>query len=228
MASLSGDAKLRVHQAFQLSAAALADEPGEWPTQILARLQSDKSLAIQRVLQYIAESREGCWLKPIRAPLIASGGPIAKIINVGAPYDESRALIWSDDRRTITSFRNSSFRTWDLRSEREAHCLDLPIDWGRAAISDPPHRAVVMASQRELLLVNLETATAEAIFTGSVIEGVAISADGGWAVMTGVPPGWDYLNTIGMGRERFASSIWNGGHVFELGRRTVLLSRIWR
>lgn len=217
LASLSGDAKLRVDQAFRLSAAALADEPGEWPTQILARLQSDKSLAIQRVLQHVAESREGCWLKPIRAPLIASGGPIAKIINVGAPYDESRALIWSKDRRTITSFRNSSFRTWDLSSEREAHHLNLPIDWGRAAISDPPLRAVVMASQRQLLLVDLERATTEVIFTGSVIERVAISADGAWVVMTSVPPHWDYFKHD-----------WNGPRtlrLFDLERRSCV--RTW-
>src|SRR5439155_6465692 len=116
-----------------------------------------------------------CWLMPIQAPLIASGGPIAKIINVGAPYDESRALIWSKDRRTITSFRNSSFRTWDLRSGREAHRFDLPIDWGRAAISDPPRRAVVKASQRQLLQVNLESSTVEVIFTGSVIQLIALS-----------------------------------------------------
>jgi hypothetical protein len=193
LASLPENAQLRVRQAFRLSAAALADEPSEWPAQILARLQSDKSVGIQRVLQHVAESLEGCWLKPIRAPLIASGGPISAIIHVGAPYDESRALVWSKDRRTITSFRNSSFRTWDLGSEREVNRLDLPIEWGTAAISDPPRRAVVMASQRQLMLVDLQSATVEVIFTGSIIELVAISADGARAVTSSVPPDWDYF-----------------------------------
>src|SRR5205814_6049665 len=134
-----------------------------------------------------------------------------------APYDESRALIWSKDRRTITSFRNSSFRTWDLRSGREAHRFDLPIDWGRAAISDPPRRAVVMASQRQLLQVNLESSTVEVIFTGSVIELVAISADGAWAVTTSVPPDWDYFKHD-----------WNGPRtlrLFDLERRSCV--RTW-
>jgi WD40 repeat protein len=191
-AGLPENEKLRVQQAFRLSASALADEPSEWPTQILARLKSDKSSAIQSVLRRIAGSREGCWLKPVRAPLIASDGPIVKIVNVGAPYDESRALIWSKDRSTITSFRNSSFRTWNLRLQREANRLDLPIDWGQAAISDPPRRAVVMALQRQLLLVDLESASVEVIFTGNIIELVAMSADGARAVTSSVPPTWDY------------------------------------
>ncbi len=215
---LSENAKRRVHQAFRLSAAALADEPGEWPTQIVARLQSDTSLAIQRLLQYVAESPGGCWLNPIRAPLITSGGPISAIINVGAPYDESRALIWSKDRRTVTSFRNSSFRTWDLGSEREVNRLDLPIDWGRAAISDPPRRAVVMASQRQLLLVDLQTATVEVIFTGSIIESVAISADGARAVTTSVPPDWDYFEHDSNGPRTL--------RLFDLDRRSCI--RTWK
>jgi WD40 repeat protein len=214
LGSLSGGARLRIHQAFRLSAAALAGEPGEWPTQILARLDSDKTPAIQRILQNIVESREGCWLKPIRAPLIASGGPIERVIDVGAPYDESRALIRCNDG--ITSFRNASFRTWDLRAERETQRIDLPIDWGRAAISNPPRRAVVMASQRQLL-VDLEDAAAEVIFTGGVIESVAISADGAWAVTTSVPPDWDY-----------AKQDWNGPRtlrLFDLERKSCV--RTW-
>ena len=217
LARLSENAKPRIHQAFRLSTAALADEPCEWPTQILARLQSDKSLAIQRVLQYVAESPEGCWLRPIQTPLIASGGPISAIINVGVPYDESRALIWSEGRKTITSFRNSSFRTWDLRSQQEASRLDLPIDWGIAAISDPPDRAIVMASQYQLLLVDLQSATVELIFTGSIIESVAISADGSRAVTTSVPPDWDY-----------SEHDWNGPRtlrLFDLDRRSCI--RTW-
>src|SRR5207248_3546977 len=109
------------------------------------------------------------------------------------------------------------FRTWDLSSEREAQRLDLPIDWGRGAISDPPRRAVVMASQRQLLLVNLESATAEVIFTGGVIECVAISADGARAVTTSVPPDWDYFKHD-----------WNGPRtlrLFDLERRSCI--RTW-
>ena len=91
----------------------------------------------------------------------------------------------------VTSFRDVSFRTWDLSLGQEIRRLDLPIQWGRAAISDPPSTAVVMVSQRQLLLVNLESATAEVIFDEHAIEWVAISADGAWAVTTGVPPDWD-------------------------------------
>ncbi len=58
---------------------------------------------------------------------------------------------------------------------RGAKCADsdLPIPWGCAAISDPPRYAVVMAEQRNLLLVDLETAAAEVIFTGFVMEMIA-------------------------------------------------------
>ena len=180
-----------IKQAFRLSAAALAEEPAEWPTQILARIQSYKVLT-RHVQRSITASYESDWLTPIRSPLIAAGGPIDEIVNVGWPYDESRALIWSKYRNLVTSFRNASFRTWDLSLGKETRRLDLPIEWGRAAISDPPSLAVVMASQRQLLLVNLENATAEVIFNGPVLECVAISGDGAWAVTTGVPPEWDY------------------------------------
>ena len=181
-----------IKQAFRLSAAALAEEPAEWPTQILSRIQSDKVLT-RHVLRSINASNESDWLTPIRSPLIPAGGPIDEIVNVGWPYDESRALIWSKYRNLVTSFRNASFRTWDLSLGKETGRLDLPIEWGRAAISDPPSLAVVMASQRQLLLVNLENATAEVIFDGPVLEYVAISGDGAWAVTTGVPPDWDYF-----------------------------------
>ncbi len=188
---LSGKARSRVAQAFRLSAAALADEPEEWPTQLMARLQSDKTPAVRRILQGLIESREGCWLKPIRSPLISADGPIVDIIDVGVAF-ECKDLIWSTDRKTVTAFCRSSFRTWDTKAGREVRRLDVPIEWGRAAISDPPRRAVVMAEQRQLLLVDLKTAATNVIFDEFVIERVAISADGWWAVATSVPAGWDY------------------------------------
>ena len=123
--------------------------------------------------------------------LIPAGGPVVEIVNARAPYDHGRGLVWSKDRNLVTSFRDVSFRTWDLSLGQEIRRLDLPIQWGRAAISDPPSTAVVMVSQRQLLLVNLESATAEVIFDEHAIEWVAISADGAWAVTTGVPPDWD-------------------------------------
>ena len=153
---LSGKAKALLRQAFQLSTAALAEEPAEWPTQILACLQAVAGSAAQRIRQAVVESGEDCRLKPIRTPLIAAGGPITAIVKVGAPTDQNKALVWSSNRKTITSFRDSSFRTWELSSGLEVGRLDLPIEWGSAAISDPPRSAVVVAVQRQLLLVNLE------------------------------------------------------------------------
>jgi WD40 repeat protein len=96
--------------------------------------------------------------------------------------------------------------------------LELPIEWGRAAISEPPRRAVVVAAQCQLLLVNLETETANVIFSGLVIESVAISADGAWAVTTAVPPDWDYFEHD-----------WNGPRtfrLFDLKRRSCV--RTWK
>ena len=50
-----------------------------------------------------------------------------------------------------------------------------------------------MASQSQLILVDLKRATVDLIFEGPVLEWVAISADGAWAVTTGVSPDWDYF-----------------------------------
>ena len=119
LASLSENAKLRVHQAFRLSAATLADEPGQWPTQILARLQSDKSLEIQRVLQYVAESLEGCWLMPTIGEVLAyksSDGGLpagASALQAGLPANESahtslRRLLLSDPPNTTMRSRTGS------------------------------------------------------------------------------------------------------------------------
>jgi hypothetical protein len=136
----SGVARSLISQAFRLSAAVLAEEPTEWPTQILGRLQTVEGSATRRVRQAVIESQEGCWLKPIRTPLTAAGGPVAAIVNVGAPNDQNKALVWSSNRKTITSFRGSSFRTWELNSGREVWRLDLPIEW--AARRCQIHRAM--------------------------------------------------------------------------------------
>src|SRR5580698_7789389 len=83
IARLRGTAKSRLQQAFRLSAAALAEEPEEWPTQIVARLRDEKSPALLRMVKSIVESREEAWLRPMRSPLIAAGGPIVEIIDTG-------------------------------------------------------------------------------------------------------------------------------------------------
>lgn len=204
-ASVSGRAKVLVEHAFRLSAGALRGEPEEWAAQLLARLRNDTSRTIRRVLKLVAESREGCWLKPVCSPLIAAGGPIEEIVDVGAPYDYSKALILSEVGTTITSFSDSSFRTWDIAAGREVRRVDLPIRWARGAISDPPLYAVVMAAQQNLLLVDLDAAAAEVIFSGSVMETIAISADGAWAVTASVPPDWDY-----------ETHEWTGTRIFRL------------
>jgi WD40 repeat protein len=215
---LSGKARSRVAQAFRLSAAALGDEPEEWPTQLMARLQTDQAPALQRILRSVIESRDGCWLKPIRSPLIAAGGAILEIIDVSAPFEDSAALIWSHDGKTVTAFCRTSFRTWDMKAGREVRRLDIPIQWGRAAISDPPRRAVIMAEQRQLLLVDLKTEATNVILDEPAIERVAISADGWWAVATSVPPDWDYGEHEWVGPRIF--------RLFDLRRR--LLVRTWQ
>lgn len=95
--------------------------------------------------------------------------------------------------------------------------VKFEIGYGRAAISNPPHRAVVGARQHSLLLVNLRHHSAEEIFAGAVIEQAAISADGAWAVTTGVPRDWDYFKHD-----------WNGPRIvrlFDLQRKTCV--RTW-
>jgi WD40 repeat protein len=216
--SLSGKAKPRIAQAFRLSAAALAGEPEEWPAQLVARLQTDQAPTIQRILRSVIDSRDGCWLRPIRSPLIAAGGAIVEIFDVSAPFEDSGALIWSRDGKTVTAFCRTSFRTWDMKAGREVRRLDVPIQWGRAAISDPPRRAVIMAEQRQLLLVDLKTAATNVIFDEPVIERVAISTDGWWAVATSVPPDWDYGEHEWAGPRIF--------RLFDLRRRRLV--RTWQ
>ena len=201
-----------------MSAAALAEEPEEWLAQVSARLRNDKSVDIRRVIEHIAETRDTPWLRPILTSLIPAGGPVEEIVDVGAAYDDSPALIWSQDRTTITAFSRAAFHIWDLSLGREIRRLNLPIEWGRAAISDPPHRAVVMASQSQLLVVNLKTAKTEVIFNESVIENVAISANGMWAITSSVPADWDYFKHD-----------WNGPRtlrLFDLHRRRCV--RTWQ
>ncbi len=162
-------------------------------------------------------------MKPVCSPLIAAGGPIEEIVDVGAPYDYSKALILSEDGTTITSFSDSSFRTWDIVAGSEVRRLDLPIPRGRAAISDPPRYAVVMAAQQNLLLVDLEAAAAEVIFTGFVMETIAISADGAWTIITSVPPDWDYATHEWTGpRILFVCSICGSDAAFEHGKPTAV------
>jgi WD40 repeat protein len=75
-----------------------------------------------------------------------------------------------------------------------------------------------MASQRQLLLVDLDSGSADVIFTGYVIEWVAMSANGAWAVTTSVPPDWDY-----------SKHDWNGPRtlrLFDLEQR--LCVRTWQ
>jgi WD40 repeat protein len=217
-ASLSGKSRDRLIHAFRLSSSALKEHPEEWPTQLIARLQGDKDSAVRSVVASIAESREGCWLEPIRAPLVPAGSPITRIIDAETPYMNGRMMVWSNDRRRITSFCRTAFRTWDISANREVSRLELPIEWGRAAISNPPRTAIVAVAQRQILLVNLKNATATQILNGAVIESIAISADGRWAVATSVPPDWDYFEHEWDGPRTF--------HLFDLRRRRCV--RTWQ
>jgi WD40 domain-containing protein len=217
-AGLEGKQRSTIQHAFRLSAAALVNEPREWPAQLIARLREERTRVIRRIVSSVSQSVEGCWLKPIRTALIAARGPIDKISDVGAPLQHGKSLIWSQDRRTLTFFSCSSIRTWNLVTGREIRRIELPIEWGLAAIANPPRRAVVTMAQRQLLLVNLKTAAAETIFDGGVIEMVAISADGAWAVATSVPPDWDYLAHDGDGPRTL--------RLFDLRRRQCV--RTWQ
>lgn len=192
LSGLSGERKLLAQQAFQLAAAALKKEPNEWPAQILARLQADPSRAIQKLLKTI-EGPHGGWLRPIVSSLIRPGGPILKISNPDLRAADTRSLYWSQETNTGLAFIVNSFRKWDLTQDQELSRLDLPILYGNAAIADPPHRAILMAQQRQVLLVDFERLTAEPIFNEGVLERIGISADGNWAVSASVPPDWDYF-----------------------------------
>lgn len=191
LSGLSGEPKLLVQQAFQLAAAALKKEPNEWPAQILARLQAEPRRAIQKLLKTIEGPASG-WLRPVVASLIRPGGPILKISNPDLSASDTRSLVWNQETNQAHAFLGNSFRKWDLNQDQELSRLDLPMLYGDAAIADPPNRAVVMAQQRQLLLVDFEKLTAEAIFNEGVLERIAISADGNWAVSASVPPDWDY------------------------------------
>ena len=156
------------------------------------------------MLKRIETSQPGRWLKPIRSALIAAGGPIQGSIEVDTPCEHSASVILNMRRRRVTCFLRTAFRTMELEGSEKGR-IELPIEWGMAAISNPPRHAVVVASQRALLLVDLRKSTAELLFDEPVFERVAISADGRWAVTSSVPPHWDYLEHE-----------WNGPRVLRL------------
>lgn len=214
---LRGKDKVLVQHALDLSNAALAENPAELVTQLIARLQGQPSAKIKALLRALHQ-RPGNWLQPIDAPLLPAGAPIQKILNVGTAFDDSRALVLGQDLKTLTAFSRHSFHVWDLESDREIASMHLPMDYGQAAIANPPHTAVLTASQRKLLLVDLRAAKAEVIFAEDIMESLAISADASRAVMTSVPTDWDY-----------AEQEWNGPRtfrLFDLSTRTCI--RTWQ
>jgi WD40 repeat protein len=131
-----------LQEALTLSAHVLADDKSQLAGQLLGRLLSHDSGAIQALLKSASEWRGAIWFRPLNRMLTAPGGPLLRTLSYH--YGSVRALAISDDGRlAVSSSVDDTVTLWDLAAGSELCTLNGhrgAVD--RIAISSDGTRAV--------------------------------------------------------------------------------------
>lgn len=178
---MSHEPPLRLLQgAVRNSAHVLAREP-QLAEQLLGRLQTSGSAAIDALLAQAVRCKRGCWLRPLHPCMPGGVGPLAftlpghegKVIGVAMSADGRRAVSGSEDR---------TVRVWNLQAGREEATLRGHSDWviGISMTADG-RRAASASLDGAIKIWDLETRREERTLAkpdAGPVSCVAVSPDG--------------------------------------------------
>ena len=180
---LSDPAPQLVAAALRLSAHVLADDPGQLPSQLTARLVGQHDPRLHDLLQRVRQWTGTPWLRPLTASLTPAGGPLLSIL---ACHDRvlTAVAVSADGRRAVSGGNDGAVRVWDLDSGAAVHALPVH-GWVHAvAVSADGRRAVSGGDDRMVRVWDLDSGAAMHALAGhgGKVRAVAVSADGRRAV----------------------------------------------
>ena len=156
------DARL-VQEALRLSSYVLAVDSTQLAGQLLGRLPSYESAAIDSVRNLAQQSARVPWLRPLRRLLTPPGGPLIFTLAGHAARVRSAALS-RDNTRAISASDDHTLKLWDLERGTLERTLTGHSDAVRAVALFPDMERAVSASDDHTLRVwNLSSGREETI-----------------------------------------------------------------
>jgi len=106
--------------ALDLSAAALAADPRQLPSQLGGRLMSSRWPRVRDLVAALEAGAgvEQSWLRPRTPSLVAPGGPLRRILRAHDGWPAPVALC-AGDRKVVAAFADGMLRVWDAETGRE-------------------------------------------------------------------------------------------------------------
>ncbi|HEV8486398.1 MAG TPA: DUF4062 domain-containing protein [Blastocatellia bacterium] len=171
-----------VKRALLRAAHILAREKKELAGQLLGRLMSYESPAIQKMLDQAARWRPaGLWVRPITPSLAGPGEPLLKGL-----LGTSAVAVTSDLHKAISCSDEGVIRVWDIERDVELKSLGTNTNLFNAKAITPHGDRVITSSEDHSLKVwaPLETDTELRSLSGHTahVTAVSMTPDGKWAI----------------------------------------------
>jgi WD40 repeat protein len=180
------DAELGLVQAaIRLSAHVLVHDKTQLGSQLLGRLLSFETPALQSLLVQVRHTRRiSPWLYPLNACLTPPGGALLR--RMEGHEGEVRALaVMSDGRRAVSAADDRTLRVWDLGSGALQHTLAGHAGGLRGvAVAPEGRRAVTATGDGALRVWDLDSGAMLLTLQGHAgeVRAVAVTPDGRRAV----------------------------------------------
>lgn len=231
-------ARAALRDALRLSAAALAADPGQLRTQLLARLAAIDAPSIADFRQAAIASATAPWLRLRHATLDAPGGLLAMTL-VGHERGVTALAVDGEFERLVSGSDDATARLWACADGRLVAALS-PFRLGvrGAALFAGGKLALIGSADGRVGVMDLESQAriaSLAVEDRSAITALAVSADGSVAVCAsrdGKLRVWnlatrELVHTLAAHRERIASvAVSASGHLAVSGAEDGLV-RVW-
>ncbi len=111
-----------IQGAIRLSGHIVGKDPSQLWGQLLGRLQMDKSLEIQKLVEHCKQWQKSPWLRPLQCSLIAPGGPLIRTLS-GHRSGVTAVAVAPYGSRAISGSDNGTCIVWDLATGQALQIL---------------------------------------------------------------------------------------------------------
>jgi WD40 repeat protein len=173
--------------ALRLSSNVIAEDPGQFASQMVGRLLSYGNMpTIDEFLRRIAEGTRNTWLRPLQPTLGPPGTALLRILT-GHTGAVNAVAVTPDGRLAVSASLDQTLKVWEVASGRELRTLQGHTGYVTGvALSEDGQRAV--SASADWMLKVWEVASGRELRTlighDDVVHGVALSGDGRLAVST--------------------------------------------
>lgn len=182
---VGGDADVGLLQgAVRLSGHVLARDEGQLAGQLIGRLLSQPSSAIQALLDQARRGQSPPWLCPTQQALSKPVGPLLRTL-AGHTSDVTAVAVTSDGRLAVSGSWDKTLKMWDLATGAEVRTLEGHANCVWAVAVTPDGKLAVSGSGDSTLKVwDLATGAEVRTRTGHLgkVSAVVVTPDGKLAV----------------------------------------------